>query len=58
MVGRERIDYSARRAMMPEETSGDASSFVTIGDVRLEGAAKRMGIPSRGDYEEYAGADA
>ena len=55
LIGRERLDYSARRAMMPEETSsvGD-TEFLMVGDTRIEGAAKRMGIPAQGDYDQYA----
>jgi hypothetical protein len=54
LVGRERIDHSRARAMMPEESTGRGSEVVMFGETRVEGVAKRMGIPTRGDYEEYA----
>ena len=53
LTGRTRIDQSARRSMMPEEVES-ASEVMLIGELRVEGAAKRMGIPARGDYGNYA----
>lgn len=53
-VGRERIDFSSRRALMPEESAPAMDHVFMIGDTRVEGAAKRMGIPTRGDYEGLA----
>jgi hypothetical protein len=38
--------------MMPEESSG-AAEVMMIGDVRVEGAASKMGIPNPSDYAEY-----
>ena len=54
LVGRPRIDQSSQRLMMPEETGTELDSVIMIGETRLEGGAKRMGVPSAGDYEEYA----
>ena len=54
LIGRGRVDHSVRRRLMPEDTSVEDDTGFMVGDLRVEGPAKRMGVPTRGDYEQYA----
>ena len=53
LVGRVRIDYPSLYAMMPEATGVPVETVLMFGDIRIEVATKRLGIPSRRDVDEY-----
>ena len=54
VTGTSRIDDSERRIMLPEASGNSLDSVFMIGDTRVQGQAKKMGIPSKGEYHRYA----